>query len=57
MHAAPGFGDVDYKACLKEGLIKPDNPPVPVDSSGKFTEAVKDFAGIYVKDADKLIRK
>ena len=30
----------------------------PVDSSGKFTEEVGDFAGEYIKDADKkIIRK
>lgn len=37
-------------------MIKPDNPPCPLDDNGKFTNEVKDFAGIYVKDADKLIQ-
>ena len=31
--------------------------PNPVDDLGKFTSDVPDFAGIYVKDADKLIIK
>ncbi len=30
-------------------------PICPVDASGKFTAEVKDFAGQYVKDADKAI--
>ena len=29
----------------------------PVDEKGKFTPAVTDFKGIYVKDADKYIIK
>ncbi len=33
------------------------NPPIPVDASGRFTNEVRDFVGIYVKDADKLIKK
>ena len=32
-------------------------PPNPVDDYGVFTEEVVDFAGKYVKDADKLIIK
>lgn len=38
VHCAPGFGADDYKVCLKNGLIKPDNPPVPLDANGRFTE-------------------
>jgi len=38
VHMAPGFGDDDYKTCLKAGIIQPANPLVPVDSSGRFTE-------------------
>ena len=30
---------------------------MPVDESGFFTSEVTDFAGIYVKESDKLIRK
>jgi isoleucyl-tRNA synthetase len=30
---------------------------MPIDSSGRFTEVVKEFAGQYVKDADKNIKK
>jgi isoleucyl-tRNA synthetase len=57
VHCAPGFGVEDYKVCLKNGLIKPDNPPVPLDASGRFNDQVPDFKGVYVKDADKEIRR
>ena len=58
VHQAPGFGDEDYKVCLKNGIItKGGFIPCPVDESGRFTSQVKEFAGIYVKDADKDIIK
>lgn len=57
VHTAPGFGADDYKICVKNGLITPDNPPVPIDDSGNFTKEVSDFAGKYIKDADKDIKK
>ncbi|CAD8078640.1 unnamed protein product [Paramecium sonneborni] len=57
VHCAPGFGEDDYKACLKVAIINPSDPLVPIDSSGRFLESVKDFSGMYVKDADKEIRK
>ncbi len=57
VHVAPGFGEDDYKVCVKNNVIKPDDPPVPIDDNGFFTAEVSDFKGIYVKEADKLIRK
>lgn len=58
VHQAPAFGEVDFEACMKEGIINEKRtPPNPVDDNGKFTSEVSDFAGIYVKDADKLIIK
>lgn len=57
VHCAPGFGDDDYKMCVKAGIIDPADPGVPVDSSGRFTDVITDFKGVYVKDADKEIRK
>ena len=29
----------------------------PLDASGRFTDSVTDFKGLYVKDADKQIIK
>jgi len=53
VHIAPGFGEDDYNA-LKHTSV----PTVcPVDAEGNFTAEVTDYAGIFVKDADKQIIK
>lgn len=58
VHQAPAFGEDDYRVCLKHGVIKRGERLIcPVDANGKFTEEVTDFAGQYVKDADKNIIK
>jgi len=51
VHTAPAFGQDDNDLGKKYGL------PIiqPVDGSGKFTEEITDWAGIFVKDADKSI--
>jgi isoleucyl-tRNA synthetase len=51
VHTAPGFGEDDARVLKGTGI------PVicPVDAECKFTEEVSDFAGLFVKDADKLI--
>ncbi len=51
VHTAPAFGQDDYNLGMKYGL-----PFVqPVDAAGKFTEEVTDWAGLFVKEADKGI--
>lgn len=51
VHIAPGFGEDDYRLGLAEKI-----PAVcPVDEEGKFTAAVKDYAGQEVKKADQSI--
>ena len=55
VHQAPAFGEDDYRIFQKAGIDVP--PACPIDMSGKFTSAVEDFSGIYVKDADKEITK
>ena len=51
VHTAPGFGEDDYNT-----LKDTDIPTVcPLDAEGQFTEEVTDYAGMYVKDADKEI--
>ncbi|XP_043933338.1 isoleucine--tRNA ligase, cytoplasmic isoform X1 [Protopterus annectens] len=58
VHQAPYFGADDYRICMEYKVIQKDSPPVcPVDASGCFTAEVTDFAGQYVKDADKNIIK
>ncbi|XP_011852262.1 PREDICTED: isoleucine--tRNA ligase, cytoplasmic [Mandrillus leucophaeus] len=56
VHQAPYFGADDYRICMDFNIIRKDSLPVcPVDASGCFTAEVTDFAGQYVKDADKSI--
>ncbi|XP_069721593.1 isoleucine--tRNA ligase, cytoplasmic [Phaenicophaeus curvirostris] len=58
VHQAPYFGADDYRVCTDFNIIQKDSVPVcPVDASGCFTAEVTDFAGQYVKDADKNIIK
>lgn len=45
VHCAPGFGEEDYQACVKSGLIEPGKAVCPVDSDGKFTKAVTTYHG------------
>ena len=51
VHIAPAFGQDDYE------LSKKYNLPMlqPVTRGGLFTDEVTDFAGMFVKDADKDI--
>ncbi|KAM6325247.1 isoleucine--tRNA ligase, cytoplasmic isoform 2-T3 [Podargus strigoides] len=58
VHQAPYFGADDYRVCMDFNIIQKDSVPVcPVDASGCFTAEVTDFAGQYVKDADKNVIK
>ncbi|KAL1994082.1 hypothetical protein VTN49DRAFT_2751 [Thermomyces lanuginosus] len=58
VHQAPAFGEDDYRIAMREGVITDSRlPPNPVDERGRFTAEVRDFAGQYVKDADRAIIK
>ena len=58
VHQAPAFGEDDYRVSVENGVIdKETQPPCPLDESGRFLPVVKDFAGEFVKDADKGIQK
>ena len=54
VHTAPGFGEDDAETGRRHGL-----PEVcPVDEECRFTAAVPDYAGVFVKQADKdIIRR
>ncbi|WP_217495105.1 isoleucine--tRNA ligase [Vibrio sonorensis] len=54
VHMAPAFGEDDQRVCKEHGLTE---SVCPLDSRGRFTDAVTDFANQYVKDADKGIIK
>jgi isoleucyl-tRNA synthetase len=51
VHTAPGFGEDDYNTLKGTGV-----PTLcPIDGECKFGPEVPDFAGMFVKDADKPI--
>lgn len=54
VHMAPAFGEDDNRVMKKAGL---KTIVAPVDDNGRLTKEVTDFAGKYVKDADKEIIK
>ena len=53
VHIAPAFGQDDYEVSLKYDLPMLQ----PVKPNGTFTDNITDFAGQFVKDADKEIIK
>lgn len=53
VHSAPGFGEIDTHMGEELGLTI----MFAVDDEGKFKKEVEDFAGMYVKKADKEIIK
>ncbi len=56
VHMAPGFGEDDQNLCESNGIFIGE--VVPVDDQGKFTEAVPDWAGMNVFDANpEIIRE
>lgn len=51
VHTAPGFGEDDNRVCKTYWF-----PTVcPVDAECRFTNDVKDYVGLFVKDTDKQI--
>lgn len=55
---APAFGDDDHRVCVAHGVIDKDEmPPCPIDERGVLTDEVPDFAGQYIKDADRNVIK
>ncbi|MEG3581900.1 MAG: isoleucine--tRNA ligase [Chloroflexota bacterium] len=54
VHMAPGFGEEDQITCEANGI----ETVCPVDSQGKFTSDVKDYAGLLVFDSNvKIIER
>ncbi|WP_062377150.1 isoleucine--tRNA ligase [Demequina pelophila] len=53
VHLAPGFGEDDAAVCQDAGIPT----VVPVDSKGRFTSEVTDYAGQQVFDANPVIIK
>ena len=58
VHCAPGFGEDDQRIGIANGIVTSDECSIcPVDVSGKLTDPIADFKGMYFKDADKEIIK
>ena len=56
VHMAPGFGEDDWRVCLREGVVEKDDATVcAVDGEGCFTKRIATLAGIGVKDADSKV--
>lgn len=58
VHQAPAHGEDDNRVCLKHGVCLKDGTGMfaPVTDNGTYDSTVTDFAGQYVKDADKPIK-
>lgn len=54
VHTAPSFGEDDSRVMKEAGL---NLEACPLDDAGRFNAEVPDYAGIHVKEADKLIIK
>ena len=54
VHSAPAFGEDDNRVLKKHGISA---FAMPLNEKAQFTEPVSDFAGQYIKDADKAIIK
>ena len=52
VHQAPAFGEDDQRVLQHAGIAA---FVCPVTMQGRFTDEVTDFAGLYVKDADRKI--
>ena len=52
VHQAPAFGEDDYRVLQAAGIAA---FACPVTLGGVFTDEVRDFAGQFVKDADRAI--
>ncbi len=57
VHTAPAFGAEDYEICRNYKIIDPEDPCVSIDENGNFKPIIKEYAGLYVKDADEIIIK
>jgi isoleucyl-tRNA synthetase len=51
VHLAPGFGEDDYEACSKEGIVT----VCPMDERGRFTPEVPPYEGLQVFEANEKI--
>ncbi len=53
VHQAPAYGEDDFRICRKGGIELVD----PLDEEACFRPVIPEYAGMFVKDADKEIIK
>lgn len=51
VHMAPAFGELDFEICQRQGIAL----VCPVQEDGTFSSEVSEYAGLYIKEADKRI--
>lgn len=56
VHCAP-FGEADFELFKQNNLVRPENPPDPLDENGIFNEQAPDLQGLFFKDADNKIKQ
>lgn len=54
VHQAPAFGEDDYRIAHKAGITE---IVCPIDDTGRFTNAIPEYSGQYIKDANRNIIK
>ncbi|MBC7660194.1 MAG: isoleucine--tRNA ligase [Chitinophagaceae bacterium] len=53
VHMAPAYGEDDFRVCNANGIDFVD----PLDEEARYKAIIPEFAGVFVKDADKDIIK
>lgn len=56
VHCAP-YGEEDFSLFIKEGLIRPENPPDALDENGIFTSIASDLEGVKFSDAYEPVKQ
>lgn len=51
VHTAPAFGEDDFNVCRRYDI----EPVDPIDPEGKFSDQIKELAGVYFRDANKPV--
>ena len=57
VHIAPAFGEDDYNVCIRNNVISKYDSDVGclIDTTGNFKSEIKEYSGLYIKDANPLI--
>lgn len=53
VHLAPAYGEDDFRVCSQASIDLVD----PLDEEGRYQPYIAEYAGLFVKDADKQIIK